>query len=237
MRRALHGPGSSRGAGPAPCRIRDKFGAWLPGSPVPLRDVRALASAAARTLTGGGSRTAEPPSGGVVLRRPGRPPELPERRRPQAGARCLPLRRRGPPRPVPRQRRPLHHPPDRGGRPVRRLAARCAGHHGRADARRDGGLRHHQERADRALRRTDGRPGGRPHQARQAAVLDPRGRPGRELPQDAARDGARRAGDPDQARRPPAQHAHDGRDGRGQALAASPARRSTSTPRSPTAWA
>ena len=61
-----------------------------------------------------------------------------------------------------------------------------------------------------------------------------RGGAGRELPQDAARDGARRPRHPDQARRPPAQHAHARRDGAGARAGASRARRSTSTRRSPT---
>ena len=42
-------------------------------------------------------------------------------------------------------------------------------------------------------------------------LLDPRGVAGRVVPQDAAGDDARRARDPGQARRPAAQHAHDGR--------------------------
>ena len=60
---------------------------------------------------------------------------------------------------------------------------------------------------------------------------------GRVLPQDAAGDGARRARHPDQAGRPPAQHAHDGGDGARQAPAHRRARRWTSTPPSRTAWA
>ena len=50
-------------------------------------------------------------------------------------------------------------------------------------------------------------------QARPDRVQLARGRAGRELPQDAARDGAGRARHPDQARRPAAQHAHARRDG------------------------
>ena len=65
----------------------------------------------------------------------------------------------------------------------------------------------------------------------------PAARAGRELPQDAAGDGARRARHPDQARRPPAQHAHAGRGARREARAASRARRWRSTRRSPTASA
>ena len=158
---------------------------------------------------------------GAVLRRAGRPAGLPVQGRPQAGARGLQVRRPGPPGPVPRQRPALHHAPDRGGGPVRRLEARRPGHHGLADARHDRGLRRHQARADREVRRRHRRPGGRPDQARQAALQHARGEPGRELPQDAAGDGARRARHPHQARRPPAQHAHDA----GHGARAAPAHR------------
>ena len=65
-------------------------------------------------------------------------------------------------------------------------------------------------------------------------VPDARGSAGRDLPQDAAGDGARRARHPDQARRPPAQHAHAGRDARRASARASRARRSRSTRRSRT---
>ena len=41
--------------------------------------------------------------------------------------------------------------------------------------------------------------------------------PGRELPKDDGRDGDRHQGDPDQARRPPPQHAHDRRDAEAEA--------------------
>ena len=58
------------------------------------------------------------------------------------------------------------------------------------------------------------RAGRRRHQARQGALPQPPGSRRRKLPQDAAGDGARPARDPDQARRPPAQHAHARRDGR-----------------------
>ena len=58
------------------------------------------------------------------------------------------------------------------------------------------------------VRRNRGRAGRGRHQAGQAALRRPPGGRGRELPQDAAGDGARPARDPDQARRPPAQHAH-----------------------------
>ena len=129
----------------------------------------------------------------------------------RAGPQGLPLCRRSPPGPDARQRRALHHPSDRRGIAVRRMEARRAGADGRAAARRDRGLRRHQARADRALRRPGRRTGRRPDQAGQAAVQHPRREPGRVVPQDAAGDGARRAGHPDQAGRPHAQHAHAGR--------------------------
>ena len=69
------------------------------------------------------------------------------------------------------------------------------------------------ERADRGIRRNGQRTGRRRHQARQAAFQEPPGSRRRELPQDAAGDGARPARDPDQAGRSPAQHAHARLDG------------------------
>ena len=65
------------------------------------------------------------------------------------------------------------------------------------------------------LRQAGRRHGRRRLQARPDRVRHARGSAGRELPQDAARDGARRARHPDQARRPAAQHAHARRDGAG----------------------
>ena len=142
------------------------------------------------------------------LRRADRAAALPGQGRPEEGARGLQVRRRSASGPVPRQRRALHHPPHRRGGPVRRVAPGRAGPDGRADARRDGGLRHHQGGADRALRCTHRRTGGRPDQAGQAAVQHPRGEPGGVFPQDAAGDVAGRARHPGQAGRPAAQHAH-----------------------------
>ena len=71
------------------------------------------------------------------------------------------------------------------------------------------------------VRQARRRHGRRRLQARPDRVHVARGRAGRELPQDAARDGAGRARHPDQARRPAAQHAHARRDG----AAAPPAHR------------
>ena len=60
---------------------------------------------------------------------------------------------------------------------------------------------------------------------------------GRELPQDDGRDGLGHPGHPDQARRPPAQHAHDRRDAQAEADREGARRRSRSTRRSRTASA
>ena len=88
---------------------------------------------------------------------------------------------------------------------------------------------------DRDLVRQAGRRHGRRRlQARPDRVQVARGRAGRELPQDAARDGAGRPRHPDQARRPAAQHAHARRDGAAAPARGSRTRRSTSTRRSRT---
>ena len=52
-------------------------------------------------------------------------------------------------------------------------------------------------------------PRRRRHEADRDHVREPRREPGRELPEDDGRDGRGRAGHPDQARRPPPQHADD----------------------------
>ena len=122
----------------------------------------------------------------------------------------------GPDAPV---RRALHLASAGGGRNPRRLAPGRPGADGRAAARRDGGHLGHQGRDLRHVRQARRRPGRRRVQARQDRVPVGRGRAGRELPQDAAGDGARRARHPDQARRPAAQHAHARRGGARQAPA------------------
>ena len=83
---------------------------------------------------------------------------------------------------------------------------------------------------------SDRRPGRRRHQADRDHVPEPRREPGRELPEDDGGDGHRRAGHPDQARRPPPQHAHDRRAARRTSRSRRRARRSRSTRRSPTGW-
>ena len=114
----------------------------------------------------------------------------------------------GPRRPGAPFRRALPHAPPGGGQHPggheagsrqhrRRAAARCARGHpgatrGVAGAVRSGGAGH--------------RLGG--DQAQPAAHLQFPGTPGREHPQDVPRHGRRHPRDPDQARRPAAQHAH-----------------------------
>ena len=68
-----------------------------------------------------------------------------------------------------------------------------------------------------ALRRRRRRARRRGHQARPDQVQEPRGGAGGILPQDAARDGARPARHPGEARRPHPQHAHHRGDGTGAA--------------------
>ena len=106
----------------------------------------------------------------------------------------------------------------------------------RAAARRGGGHSGHGKRNRGALRQAGRAAGRRRVQARQAGVCIRAARAGGELPQDAAGDGARRAGHPDQAGRPPAQHAHHGRRCRPTSASASPGKRWKSTRRSPTGW-
>ena len=76
-----------------------------------------------------------------------------------------------------------------------------------------------------------------PHQAEAAGAGLARGQAGREPAQAVARDRRRRPRAPDQARRPPAQHAHAGIRAARRRAAASPRRRWTSMRRSPAAWA
>ena len=111
----------------------------------------------------------------------------------------------------PQVRRTLHHPSGGGGAGAGRAGP------GRGDPGRRDPARHHRGHAavapgpGRAVRRDRGRAGRWRHQARQAALRRPPGSRRGEFPQDAAGDVARPAGHPDQARRPPAQHAHAGR--------------------------
>ena len=127
----------------------------------------------------------------------------------QLGLRVL---RSGPRRPVPPLRRALHLPSGRGRQHPDAVAPGLPGADRRPAARRDGGHHRHQERDQREVRQAGGRAGRRRLQAGQDRVREPGAGAGGELPQDVPGDGARRARHPDQARRPPAQHAHAGRD-------------------------
>ena len=93
-------------------------------------------------------------------------------------------------------------------RPARVPAGHDAGLR-RAAARRRRGHRHADRGGGEALRPRGAGAGRGRDEARRAALRQPRGPAGRELPQDAALDVARPAGDLHQARGPPAQHPHD----------------------------
>ena len=91
---------------------------------------------------------------------------------------------------------------------------------------------------DRAALRRRGRPAGRRgDQADQPRALLGRERAGRELPQAADGDVEGPAGPAGQARRPPAQHAHDQATSRRRSSSARRARPWTSSRRSPAGWA
>ena len=97
--------------------------------------------------------------------------------------------------------------------------------------------RHHARGCRQVVRRRDRRARRRPDQARQARLRHQARAASREFPQTAARDRRRRPRPPGEARRSPAQYAHAQVHAGGQAAPASPRIRSTSTPRSPAAWA
>ena len=152
----------------------------------------------------------------------------------RGGRARLRLRLRAPRRPAPAHRRGLHHPPGRGGEDLRRPAPRhrdpvrgAAARHGRGHERQPGAGRGAVRRVDRPARR-------RGHEAHRDHLPEPRREPGRELPQDDGRDGHGPPGHPDQARRPPPQHAHPRRACRSRSRSRRRARRSRSTRRSPT---
>src|SRR5437773_709714 len=125
-------------------------------------------------------------------------PRLPQAERHRPHRRSLPVQRCRSPGTVQAERPSLHLASGGRRRDRRRLAARRAGRDGGAAARRHGGHRSLQAADHRALRQAGGGARGRPVQARSHRVPVPGGRAGRELPQDAARDGARRARHPDQ---------------------------------------
>ena len=129
--------------------------------------------------------------------------------RPRRGRARLRLRLRAPRRPAALLGRRVHHPPGRGraglrracGSTPRRSARRCSTTRSRtpAPAWRRSATEFGEEIAAAGRRR---------HQADRDDLREPRRAPGRELPQDDGGDGHRRQGDPDQAGRPPPQHAH-----------------------------
>ena len=150
----------------------------------------------------------------------------------------LRVRGRAPRRPAAQDRRAVHHAPAAASRAI------CAGLRPSTPAIVAALLHDMVEdtdadaRGDRRRVRRRGRAAGR---RRHQAVADhfdpPRAGPGRELPQDDRVDGAGRARRADQARRPPAQHAHDSARWPSRSRSRRRARRSRSTRRSPTAWA
>ena len=118
------------------------------------------------------------------------------------------VRLRAPRRPAPQVGRGLHRAPGRRGQDLRGHAA------GHRDAVRGAPARHgrgHHRvagRGPRRVRRGGRHARGRRHQAHRHHLPEPRRAAGRELPQDDRRDGHGHPRRPDQARRPPAQHAH-----------------------------
>ena len=135
----------------------------------------------------------------------------------QRGPARVPVRLRAPRRPAPPVGRGLHHPSRRRGQDLRRHAP------GHRDAVRGAAARHgrghHREprRGQRGVRRRGRGARRRRDQADRDHVPVARRGAGRELPQDDGRDGHGHPGHPDQARRPPAQHAHARRDAQAEA--------------------
>lgn len=119
----------------------------------------------------------------------------------------LPGRRALAPRPEAQERRPVHHPPARGDHDPRRAGHGPRHPDGRAAARHGRGHRVRAGAAAPGLRRRRGPPRRRGDQARPGQVRG--GRPGRDRAQDGRRHGQGPPGPRHQARRPPAQHAHD----------------------------
>ena len=132
------------------------------------------------------------------------------RRRHRSHRTQLRLRRRAPRRPEAALGRSLRRPPGRR-RPhhLRAAPGRAVGVRGPPARLRRG---HQRDRRGHraAVRHRDPVPGRGRHQAGADPLDDARGAPGRELPQDAAGDGARHPRHPDQARRSRRQHADAG---------------------------
>ena len=182
----------------------------LRGGPLHARPPRALRTRAAGRGTDRGRggrrpRRNERRSGDSRLRSGVR-----RRRRHRSHRTQLRLRRRAP-----------RGPEAAVGRSLRRSPGRRRPHHLRAAPGRAVGVRgpparlrggHQRDRRGHraAVRHRDPVPGRGRHQAGADPLDDARGAPGRELPQDAAGDGARHPRHPDQARRSRRQHADAG---------------------------
>ncbi len=133
--------------------------------------------------------------------------------------RGLRVQRQGSPRPAAAQRRSVHLAPRRRRGNPRQPPSRRRVDQGGVAARRRRGHGKHAAGDPRALRRRR-RVARRRRQQDRSPALRQRGRgSGRELPQDAARDGEGPARHPRQARRSHAQHAHDPVVGRREAAA------------------
>ena len=131
----------------------------------------------------------------------------PKRQRGAAQSR-LRLRHEGARQPEARLGRSLLLPSPRGRGHPDRAQARRRHHRHRAAARRDRGHRRHARRDRPDVRQGDRRTGRRPHQDQAARPRHQEGRAGGELPQAPGRHLQRHPRAADQARRPPAQHAH-----------------------------
>ncbi len=137
--------------------------------------------------------------------------------RPRARGRGVRVRLRAPRRAAAQVGRGLHRAPGRrrphlrGDAPGHRDALRGAA------ARHRGGHLGLDRGGARALRRGGRQRRRRRHEADRHHLPLARRGAGGELPQDDGGDGHRRAGDPDQARRPAAQHAHDRCDAQAEA--------------------
>ena len=131
-------------------------------------------------------------------------------RRLRAGGPRLPFRPRGPRRPDPEVGGALPPAQRRGGPHPRPAAPRLDDRRRRPAPRCGRGHLGHTG-ADRVrFRGQDLRPHRRGHQDRALPAREPRGPPGRDLPQDAVVHGRGHPGHPGQVRRPAAQHAHPG---------------------------
>ncbi len=103
----------------------------------------------------------------------------------------------------------VHRASRRSRAHLRRAPPRRADARRRAPPRRRRGHRDRHRGCPRRVRRRGSAPRRRRHQADADHVPEPRASGGRELPQDDRRDVRGRPRDPDQARGPAAQHAHD----------------------------